>query len=88
MARVKWVPNIKGDPHGIGHVQRAYDRSHGSSGNTDWFHLEAVNKTVPGEHHDAVTHEEYMYEQERVPAARGPTPVQFCGFGDADTADV
>jgi len=75
----KWVPNVKGDPHGIGHAG-AYDRSNGSSGNTDWFYLEAVNKTVPGEHHDAVTHEEFMYERE-VCEPDGPTPVQFSTFG-------
>lgn len=49
-----WQPNVQGDPHGIG-VAGAYFRSHGNSGNGDWFYLEAVNTVI---HHDAETHEE------------------------------
>ncbi|MCR2812018.1 hypothetical protein NQ166_06780 [Microbacterium sp. zg.Y1090] len=47
-----WQPNVKGDPHGVGH-EGAYYRSHGGSGNGDWFYLEAVTTTV---HHPAETH--------------------------------
>ncbi|NYE19254.1 LPXTG cell wall anchor domain-containing protein [Microbacterium immunditiarum] len=39
-----WQPNVEGDPHGVG-VEGAYYRSHGDSGNGDWFYLEAVNRT-------------------------------------------
>ncbi len=47
-----WQPNVQGDPHGVGH-EGAYYRSHGGSGNGDWFYLEAVTTTV---HHPAETH--------------------------------
>lgn len=40
-----WQPNVQGDPHGIG-VEGAYFRSHGNSGNGDWFYLESVETTV------------------------------------------
>lgn len=47
-----WQANVQGDPHGIG-VGGAYFRSHGNSGNGDWFYLEAVTTTVL---HEEVTH--------------------------------
>jgi hypothetical protein len=62
----RWQANVKGDPHGVG-VEGAYDVSNGSSGNSDWFYLEAVEKVIHHEavyetvHHEAVTHEEYKY---------------------------
>lgn len=37
-----WQPNVKGDPHGIGH-EGAYYRSNGNSGKGDWFYLEYVD---------------------------------------------
>lgn len=40
-----WQPNVQGDPHGVG-VEGAYFRSHGNSGNGDWFYLEAVNTVI------------------------------------------
>jgi hypothetical protein len=46
-----WQPNVQGDPHGIG-TPGAYFRSHGNSGNGDWFYLELV---------PAQTHEEHRY---------------------------
>jgi len=61
-----WQPNVKGDPHGIGHAG-AYDVSNEHSGNVDWFYLEWVDATgheEPGEHHDAVTHEEWVVDVE------------------------
>jgi hypothetical protein len=54
----RWQANVAGDPHDRG-VEGAYSVSHGQSGNTDWFYLEAVNRTVPGQ--DAVTHVEYRW---------------------------
>lgn len=44
--KIRWQPNVEGDPHDIG-VAGVYDRSNESSGNTDWYALEAVTKTVP-----------------------------------------
>lgn len=40
-----WQANVQGDPHNVG-VAGAYFRSHGNSGNGDWFYLEAVTKTI------------------------------------------
>ena len=53
-----WQANVKDDPHDIGHAG-AYDQ--GKPGNADWFYLELVPAKVV--HHDAQTHEEYMYER-------------------------
>lgn len=56
-----WQANVKGDPHGIGQPG-AYYRSHGNSGNGDWFYLEYVDAVVVHHaevveviHHPAVT---------------------------------
>lgn len=49
-----WVPNVAGDPHGVG-VEGAYYRSNENSGNVDWFYLESVPGTP------AVTHKEYKF---------------------------
>ena len=40
-----WQANTASDPHGIG-VEGAYDLSHGSSGNADWFYLQGISTTV------------------------------------------
>ena len=53
-----WQPNVQGDPHGVG-TEGAYWRSHGGSGNGDWFYLEAVTKVVPGQ--EEVSHIEYKF---------------------------
>jgi hypothetical protein len=37
-----WQPNTQSDPHGVG-VEGPYYRSHGGSGNGDWFYLERVD---------------------------------------------
>ena len=53
-----WQPNVQGDPHGVG-VEGAYFRSHGNSGNGDWFYLEQVEAVIV--HHEAVTHQEFKF---------------------------
>lgn len=53
-----WQPNVKGDPHKIGHAG-AYFRSHGNHGNGDWFYLEAVMSPEVQE----VFHMEYRYNR-------------------------
>src|SRR5690606_38091151 len=49
-----WQPNVAGDPHGIG-VPGAYFRSHGNSGNGDWFYLELIPGETTTIEHPAVT---------------------------------
>ncbi|KQS97316.1 hypothetical protein [Cellulomonas sp. Leaf395] len=36
-----WQANVQGDPHNVGQAG-AYFRSHGNSGNGDWFYLEEI----------------------------------------------
>jgi len=66
-----WQPNVKGDPHDVGHAG-AYFRSHGGAGNGDWFYLAwvgAVTRTIEHPatshvvHHPAVAHQEFRYER-------------------------
>lgn len=47
-----------------------YFRSHGSHGNGDWFHWEAVTETV---HHEAVTHEAHLYALDHAAVVCPPT---------------
>lgn len=46
-----WQANVKGDPHNVGQPG-AYYRSHGNSGNGDWFYLDYVDAVIV--HHDEV----------------------------------
>ena len=62
-----WQPNTQSDAHGVG-VEGAYYRSHGASGNGDWFYLEWVDAvyeqvTVYRFYLEtpAVTHVEYRF---------------------------
>lgn len=60
-----WQPNVEGDPHGIG-VAGPYFRSHGNSGNGDWFYLEQV----PAE----TKHVDDTYKQVEVACEEETTP--------------
>lgn len=58
-----WQPNVKGDPHKI-NVPGPYFRSHGNSGNGDWFYLEWVPAITETVHHDAVICDDEPEEEE------------------------
>ncbi len=76
-----WQPNTQSDPHGVG-VAGAYYRSHGGSGNGDWFYLERVDAVYEQvtEYRfyletPEVTHVEYRfaYDHPAVDCPDGPT---------------
>jgi hypothetical protein len=74
----RWVANVKGDPHGIGQAG-AYSVSNGQSGNTDWFYLEAITKTVPGQPETFDT--DYLWQKQVrtfVPGTECPPPGPDC----------
>ena len=103
-----YTPGFPTDPVPMGLAGRGRDRtpkvartaegtfnvSHGSSGNSSWFHRDAPTVIHhPAEthvvhhpavthvvHHDAVTHTEYKYKKVTCPPDGNPTPVQFSGF--------
>lgn len=80
-----WQLNVKGDPHDVG-SEGPYFRSHGNSGNGDWFYLEAVTTTV---HHDAVTEtvkETVVIEEPWTETVPG-SPAVKCPEPDEDSFD-
>jgi hypothetical protein len=80
-----WQPNVQGDPHGVG-APGAYSRSNGASGNTDWFYLEYVYETVPGEAEES--HTDYLWQpQSRTFVEGEDCPEEPCPGIDYNGAD-
>lgn len=70
-APFRWQDDVAGDPHGVG-AAGAYDRSNEHTGNTDWFYLEGVTRTVPGQTETFHTEYRWVVQQRGIVAGTDP----------------